>query len=91
MQPVRTSTRRRNLNENRCWPLFVCSQLSLILSVSEVILSAIIDAPSTSDDVMLNSRLSRLQSLQYLMKLNNGVFWDVKSCGSCKNRSFGGI
>jgi hypothetical protein len=26
-----------------------------------------------------------------LMKLKkNGVFWDVTSCGSCKNRRFGG-
>jgi hypothetical protein len=23
-------------------------------------------------------------------KLNNGVFWDVTPCGSCKNRRFGG-
>jgi positive regulator of sigma E activity len=22
--------------------------------------------------------------------MNNGVFWDVTSCGSCKNRRFGG-
>jgi hypothetical protein len=22
--------------------------------------------------------------------MKNGVFWDVTSCGSCKNRSFGG-
>jgi hypothetical protein len=23
--------------------------------------------------------------------MNNGVFWDVTLCGSCKNRRFGGI
>jgi hypothetical protein len=23
--------------------------------------------------------------------MNNGVFWDITPCGSCKNRRFGGI
>jgi hypothetical protein len=27
---------------------------------------------------------------EYRMKLKNGVDWDVMSCGSCKNRHFGG-
>jgi hypothetical protein len=25
-----------------------------------------------------------------VVTMMNGVFWDVKSCGSCKNRRFGG-
>jgi hypothetical protein len=25
-----------------------------------------------------------------VMTLKNAIFWDVKSCGSCKNRRFGG-
>jgi hypothetical protein len=30
------------------------------------------------------------EPLMYLMIENNGVFWDVTPCGSCKNRRFGG-
>jgi hypothetical protein len=25
-----------------------------------------------------------------VVTMKNGVFWDVKPCGSCKNRRFGG-
>jgi hypothetical protein len=25
-----------------------------------------------------------------ILSMNNGVFWDVTPCGSCKNRRFGG-
>jgi hypothetical protein len=32
-----------------------------------------------------------LYTLQSTVLVKNGVFWDVTPCGSCKNRSFGGI
>jgi hypothetical protein len=33
----------------------------------------------------------QLQDLRFSRQsLKNGVFWDVMSCGSCKNRRFGG-
>jgi hypothetical protein len=27
---------------------------------------------------------------EYILRVKNGVFWDVAPCGSCKNRRFGG-
>jgi hypothetical protein len=27
---------------------------------------------------------------EHKLRVKNGVFWDVKPCGSCKNRRFGG-
>jgi hypothetical protein len=32
----------------------------------------------------------RLQVQTFYLKMKNAVFWDVMSCGSCKNRCFGG-
>jgi hypothetical protein len=52
---------------------------------------------------LLSQPLSRLSSLKYVVLFSSGiispsdflfmlntVFWDVTSCGSCKNRRFGG-
>jgi hypothetical protein len=36
------------------------------------------------------SFLDRISNIQSRSKLKNGVFWDVRPCGSCKNRRFGG-
>jgi hypothetical protein len=32
----------------------------------------------------------RAERDKYVMVMKNGVFWDVKPCGYCKNRIFGG-
>jgi sulfur relay (sulfurtransferase) complex TusBCD TusD component (DsrE family) len=34
---------------------------------------------------------SSLKGQNVLCNLNNAVFYDVKLCGSCKNRRFGGV
>jgi hypothetical protein len=35
-------------------------------------------------------RVKRLRELVNCASIENGVFWDVTPCGSCKNRRFGG-
>jgi hypothetical protein len=31
-----------------------------------------------------------ITEVQSIVKMKNGIFWDVTPCGSCKNRRFGG-
>jgi hypothetical protein len=34
-------------------------------------------------------RVTRIGELGTTLAVQNGVFWDVTPCGSCKNRRFG--
>jgi hypothetical protein len=46
--------------------------------------------PGREAGLSLPSSAEIKQTWVNISTLENGVFWDVTSCGSCKNRRFGG-
>jgi hypothetical protein len=73
---------------------FTVSSLSSNVFISSFYLILHILFSNTSPYILiiisLSKILSAFPSIQLLVSMKNGVFWDVTPCDSCKNRRFGG-